>query len=112
RARDKAEKIIVFLCDSGSKYVSKIFNDDWMRENGFLAEQPGLGTVKDVISKLKTLGISQLPVIGDDGKLRGIVGEVDLLRHLVTGGKTLDSTVGELVEGDYATVTPQTKIEL
>ena len=48
----------------------------------------------------------------DGNKLRGIIAEVDLLRHLVTGKKTLDSTVGELVEGDYATVTPDTKIEL
>jgi cystathionine beta-synthase len=126
------QKIIVFLCDAGQKYVSKIFNDDWMRENGFLEDQPGLGTVRDllgpryrmkivtasltstvreVIDTLKTQNISQLPVVAD-GKLRGIVQEVDLLRHLVTGKKTLDSPVGDLAEGDYATVTPDTKIEL
>ncbi|WP_394844003.1 pyridoxal-phosphate dependent enzyme [Pendulispora brunnea] len=132
KARDRAEKILVFLCDGGSKYVSKIFNDDWMRENGFLDDQPGLGTVRDildatpkrkivtasatstvreVIDLLKSLDISQIPVV-DGGKLRGIIAEVDLLRHLVSGAKTLDSTVGELVEGDYATVTADTKIEL
>jgi len=132
KARDRAEKILVFLCDGGGKYVSKIFNDDWMRENGFLDDQPGLGTVRDildasqkrkivtaaagstvreVIGLLKSLDISQIPVV-DGGKLRGIIAEVDLLRHLVSGAKTLDSTVGELVEGDYATVTPDTKIEL
>jgi cystathionine beta-synthase len=129
-------KILVFLCDGGHKYMSKIFNDDWMRENGFLDDTPGIGTVKDilaakdgakerrpvvtaspaskvreVIDTLKSLGISQLPVV-ENGKLRGIVAEVDLLRHLVTGQKTLDSPIGELVEGDYATVTPNTKIEL
>jgi cystathionine beta-synthase len=125
-------KILVFLCDAGQKYVSKIFNDDWMRENGFLDEQPGLGTVRDLlgaryrkkivtvsptstvreaIDALKKADISQLPVV-DGGKLRGIVHEVDLLRHLVGGKKTLDSPVGDLAEGDYATVTPDTKIEL
>jgi cystathionine beta-synthase len=129
-------KILVFLCDGGHKYMSKIFNDDWMRENGFLEETPGIGTVRDLlaakdggkekralvtaspsskvreaINLLKSLGISQLPVV-DNGKLKGIIAEVDLLRHLVTGQKTLDSPVGELVEGDYATVTPNTKIEL
>ncbi len=132
RAQNRKMKILVFLADGGQKYVSKIFNDDWMRENGFLDDEPGLGTVndilhakgktkivtaspqskvKDVIATLKSLGISQLPVI-DKGHLRGIVGEVDLLRHLVNGQKKLDSTIGELVEGDYATVTPDTKIEL
>src|SRR5215813_7082756 len=42
-------KILVFLCDGGQKYVSKIFNDDWMRENGFLDEEPGIGTVADIL---------------------------------------------------------------
>jgi cystathionine beta-synthase len=132
QANKPGQKILVFLCDAGSKYVSKIFNDDWMRENGFLDEEPGLGTVRDiiggkekknlvsaspasnvreVIDTMKGLGISQLPVM-KDGKMCGIVAEVDLLRHLVTGQKTLDSPIGELVESDYATVTPNTKIEL
>jgi cystathionine beta-synthase len=48
----------------------------------------------------------------DGGKMRGIVAEVDLLRALVAGGKTLDTPIGEGVEDDYATVTPNTKIEL
>ena len=68
-------------------------------------------TVRDAIQILKDGGISQLPVV-DGGKLRGIVAEVDLLRHLVSGKKTLESPVGEIAEGDYATVTPDTKIEL
>ena len=127
------KKLLVFLCDAGQKYVSKIFNDDWMRENGFLDDDHGLGTVRDVIgargakkniatatpkslvrdviARLKELGISQMPVV-DKGKLAGIIGEVDLLRHLVSGQKKLDSTIAGIVESDYATVTPDTKIEL
>lgn len=127
----KKENILVLLPDSAQKYLSKIFNDDWMRENGFLDDQPGLGTVqellqgkpsnivsakpadkvREVVSTLKSLGISQLPVI-DSGKLRGIVAEVDLLRHLVSGEGTLDSPIAGLIESDYATVSPETKIEL
>ena len=41
-------------------------------------------TLRDVIAQMKATSISQLPVV-DDGKLRGIVAEVDLLRALVTG---------------------------
>jgi cystathionine beta-synthase len=125
-------KILVFLADAGQKYVSKIFNDDWMRENGFLDDEPGIGTVadllhlkgkrkivtttssakvRDVIATLKQLGISQLPVV-EKGKLLGIVGEVDLLRHLVGGPRSAASTIESLIESDYATVTPDTKIEL
>jgi len=125
-------RVLVFLCDGGNKYVSKIFNDDWMRENGFLDEHPGLGTVRDmlkvgnrgkvataspsskvreVISTLKELGVSQLPVV-DQGKLSGMVGEVDLLRHLVSGDHTLDSPIAGMVQSEYATVSLDTKIEL
>jgi cystathionine beta-synthase len=128
-AGGRPSRILVLLADAGHKYLSKIFSDDWMRENGFLEDTPGLGTVKDllgkralvtarpgarlreVIGQMTTLGISQLPVV-DGGKLRGIVAEVDLLRALATGGKTLESPITEVVEDDYATVTPNTKIEL
>jgi len=131
RQTQKKENIVVLLPDGASKYLSKIFNDDWMRENGFLEEEASLGVVadllkakthevivakstdrvRDVIARMKAHGISQLPVL-DDGKLVGAVAEVDMLRYLVSGEHSLDSPVGPLVESDYATVTPRTKIEL
>ena len=132
RASGRKENILVLMPDAASKYISKIFNDDWMRENGFLDEEKGLGTVRDllggkptggvvnadaaakvrdVIGLMKSHGISQVPVLAE-GKLRGMVHEVDLLRHLVSGRGTLDSSIGDLVESDYATVTLSTKVEL
>ena len=131
RQTQKKENIVVLLPDGAAKYLSKIFNDDWMRENGFLDDEPGLGTVadllrskssevivakstdrvRDVIARMKAHGISQLPVL-DEGKLLGAVAEVDLLRYLVSGEHSLDSSIGPLVESDYATVSPHTKIEL
>jgi cystathionine beta-synthase len=129
RATGKKENILILLPDAASKYLSKIFNDDWMRENGFL-EDTGLGIVgdllkhksdeiivahptdrvRDVIARMKAHGISQLPVV-EDGKLLGAVAEVDLLRYLVSGEHSLDSSVGPLAESDYATVSPRTSIE-
>jgi cystathionine beta-synthase len=133
RQSGKKENILVLLPDAASKYISKIFNDEWMRENGFLGEEEkSMGTVRellnlkghapvvsakvedrvrDVIDTMKSHGISQLPVL-DHGKLRGMVHEVDLLRHLVKGQGTLDSTIADIVESDYATVSPATKVEL
>src|SRR4030095_11562776 len=67
--------------------------------------------VRDVIDTLKKHGISQLPVV-DGSKLRGLVHEVDLLRHRVGGVGTLDSSIKDLIESDYATVTTSTKVEL
>lgn len=128
---DREMNILVLLPDSAQKYLSKIFDDNWMRENGFLEESLGLGivhdlmaqksnqlvtatpntTVREAISQLRSLGISQLPVLDGD-RLLGIVHEVDLLRHLVSKVGTLDSNIEALIESDYATVSPDTKVEL
>ena len=132
KASGRKENILVLMADAASKYISKIFNDEWMRENGFLDEEKSLGTVRDllggrlptsvvtassaasvreVIDTMKSHGISQVPVL-ENGKLRGMVQEVDLLRHLVQGRGTLDSSIAGIVESDYATVTQSTKVEL
>ena len=129
----RKENILVLLPDSAQKYLSKIFDDKWMRENGFLDEPDLLGTVsqllrsrkqrpvvtakkgvrvRDVIALMRDNGISQLPGVGPNGRLAGIVAEVDLLNHLVKGEGGLDSPIDDLVESDYATVTPATRVHL
>src|SRR5262245_30630860 len=116
RQTQREENVVVIIPDAASKYLSKIFNDDWMRENGFLGESK-LGyvgdllknksneiitaspsdRVRDVIARMKAHGISQLPVV-QDGKLIGAVAEVDMLRYLVSGEHSLESAIGPLVE--------------
>jgi cystathionine beta-synthase len=128
----KKENILILLPDGASKYLSKIFNDDWMRHNGFLDEPDALGTLADVLARrgkrrlitanrgdtiqkviglLKEHSISQLPVL-DGGHMIGMVAEVDLLNHLVQSEGKLDDRIDPLVESDYATVTPATKVVL
>ena len=127
----KKMNIVVLLPDSAQKYLSKIFDDNWMRQNGFLDPDP-IGTVaqllaakgpgsvitadasdkvRDVITKMKAHGISQLPVLRS-GKLAGIVAELDILRHMVDAGASADDAVEKLVEADFATVAPNTRIAL
>jgi cystathionine beta-synthase len=100
--------IVVLLPDSGSRYLSKVFDDDWMREHGFLetdrrratamevARARGLPTlvvasppdrVGDVIARMRQHAVSQLPVVNDSGQLVGLVTEVDLLHHLLADGR-------------------------
>ena len=126
------QNIVVLLPDSSQKYLSKIFDDNWMRDNGFLDTEDPLGTVSDVfasrpprqvisaertatlrqvISLLKEHGISQVPVL-DRGRLCGIVAEVDLLNHILVKGSSLDESIESIIEADYQTVTPQTKVRL
>src|SRR5215470_16169813 len=129
----KKENILVLLPDGASKYLSKVFNDEWMRQNGFLDEPDPLGTVADlllkmgprrlisahrgepfrqVIALLREHSISQLPVLDEAGRMIGLVAEADLLRHLVSAEGKLDDPIDPLVESDYATVTPETRVVL
>jgi cystathionine beta-synthase len=131
RKTGKKQNIVVLLPDGAAKYLSKIFNDEWMREHGLLDDRTGAGSVadllqlkargpvitvradervKDVIAKLKDYGISQIPVMKDD-ELIGMVTEVGLLRYLASGEYSLTSPVEALAESDYATVSPNTGIE-
>ena len=128
---DRQENILILLPDGASKYLSKIFNDEWMRQNGFLDEPDPMGTVADllrrrgertlitaqrgdsvrrVVALLKDHGISQVPVL-DGGRVVGLVAEVDLLKHLVSEGR-LDDPTDALIGSDYATVTPATRLVL
>ena len=120
--------VVVLLPDGGSRYLGKIFNDTWMRENQYLdselvdvrvdsvvnrkARQDMVlahcdQTVGDVIDMLKSNDISQVPVTGDQGNLLGLVSEVGLLTYLLGGGTSssilrdapvIDDDVYRLVE--------------
>ena len=131
---DHRAMMVIILPDSGSRYLSKVFNDDWMRENGFLERtwvdfqaadiqmtksEDTLITARagdrltDVVSLLKTHGVSQLPVVDDEGRLLGLVREIDLLKHMLTGGHEheRDETIEELIDRSVPIVQPNTPLE-
>jgi cystathionine beta-synthase len=129
---EQKKNIVVLLPDSAQKYLSKIFDDEWMRSNGFLEEEDPLGTVRDLLAAkrqraivttnrgetlrnavglMKEHGISQIPVM-DNGRMSGLLSEIDLLNYLLGHAGQMDTPIDELIEADYATVTPQTKIKL
>ena len=126
--------VVVILPDSGSRYLSKIFNDDWMRENGFLARAwvdyrasdiqssksegqtitaKPTDLMTDVVALLKKYNISQLPVIDESGHLRGIVSEVDLLNHMLLTGHKHDpeETIEPIIDPNVPVVRPNTPLE-
>lgn len=124
-------RVVVLLPDSGSRHLSKIYNDNWMKENGLLDPDIGFGIVKDllkemgtqdlvvvdararvpeVIGRLKLHGISQVPV-ERDGRLIGILTENRILERALRGGSP-DTEVGDLVEANYCTVDADTELRL
>lgn len=128
---DRHANIVTIMCDTAGRYLTKIFDDEWMRENGFLDEDRGVGTVADmlngqeqtvyttekgasvaeVVGLMKTHGISQLPVIEGD-RIVGIVSESDVLNHLLSEGGKGDDPVDGLIETHFAVVEPTNRVSL
>jgi len=113
REQTTAKKVVVFVCDTGNKYLSKMYNDYWMLDNGFL-ERPVHGDLRDLIlrpyaqrdtvvvaptdslqmayQRMKMYDVSQLPVmVGDE--IVGIVDESDVLMHVFGQDKRFQEPV-------------------
>ncbi len=127
--------MVVILPDSGDRYLSKVFDDDWMRENGFLerawidfrandvqSAKPDQEVVTavphdlltDVVALMKKYNISQLPVLDDDGRLLGLVTEIDLLNHMLQEDHShhdRNETIVGIVESNVPVVRPNTPLE-
>ncbi|WP_031371507.1 pyridoxal-phosphate dependent enzyme [Lysobacter antibioticus] len=96
------KKVLVFVCDTGNKYLSKMYNDYWMLDNGFIQREQH-GDLRDLIlrpysqrdtvvvgpgdllvtayQRMKLYDVSQLPVM-DGEHIVGIVDESDVLLHV------------------------------
>ena len=122
---------VILLPDNGSRYLSKVYNDNWMEENGFLGDNTSMGTLSDllvgrgkrnlitvpassqvteVVGLLKLHGVSQLPVVDGD-QLLGIISEKQLLERALQGERA-NVTVGTLAQSNYCTVNAQTDISV
>ena len=126
----KPEDVVVVLFhDSGSRYVGKMFNDDWMRERGFLDEEitKAEDVIKDHIDKpliivrteelvshaierMRKYKISQIPVIDITGFV-GSVDESDLFQSYVNDKNTAERPIREVMGAPYPIVKLGTKIE-
>ena len=126
----KAEDVVVVLFhDSGSRYVGKMFNDDWMRERGFLEEEvtKAEDVIKDHIEKplivvrteelvshaierMRKYKISQIPVIDVTGFV-GSVDEGDLFQSYVADKDVADKPIKEVMGKPFPIVKQGTSIE-
>ncbi len=124
-----ADKVVVVLLpDSGARYLSKFFNDDWMRQNRFLETDLSGHTVSDllvskriknvitvspsesmadVVNRMKEHSISQIPVVAE-GKLHGLITEFALLEHMVQHKGDAAEPIEPLVSTDLMEVVSPT----
>jgi len=124
----KDDVVVVFLCDTGERYLSKVYNDDWMRENQFLGDRtaktaaellfnkeantPALVTanpdtpIEQVFNQIKSLDISQVPVM-EGGKIVGAVTETQLLDLLLQGADLSKKKVRDVMGDPLRMVEPE-----
>lgn len=121
--------VVVLFHDSGSRYIGKIFNDDWMRERGYLEEE--IVTAHDLIKnhidkplvivrteelashaidRIRKYKISQIPVIDTNGFV-GSLEDVDLFNAFVNNSNVVDTPIKYLMRKPYPVVSLQTPVE-
>lgn len=115
----KDDVVVVILHDHGSRYMGKVYNDDWMRERGFLTEEVVTAkaiierkkitqlvfaspteTVASAFKKMKELNLTQLPVMEGDNNI-GSITEHSILQLLMDNPYHRDNEVGKVMSKPF-----------
>ena len=121
REQTEPKRVVSFACDTGNKYLSKLFNDFWMEDQGFIKREQ-TGDLRDLIgrphgeratitvgpsdilttahNRLRNAGFSQLPVM-EKGELVGVVTEETILRFAFGKPELLNAKVSEAMESSF-----------
>ena len=126
----KDDVVVVLFHDHGSRYVGKMFNNDWMRDRGFIEEEAKTAAdliknhhdkplitvqteelVSHAIERMKGNKISQIPVRDMNGFV-GSVDETDLLHHFISDKNNAHIPIKEIMGKPYPIVQKSTKIDV
>ncbi|NDE90785.1 MAG: pyridoxal-phosphate dependent enzyme, partial [Alphaproteobacteria bacterium] len=130
REQKTPKRVVTFVCDSGNKYLSKIYNPYWLDDHG-LADRQITHDLRDLISrsylrgetvwaapnetlrqvykKMRTFDISQIPVM-DDRRLIGMIEETDILLTVTGNPSGFDAVVGKVMRDAPELIDVQTPI--
>ncbi len=128
---DPSALVVAILCDTGERYLSKLFNDEWMRENQLLDSDrvtaaqilaakptgtPNLvtvepsHTVRQALNLMSTYNVSQLPIL-DEGDCVGSLSEAVLMEQAMATPVVLDRPVHDVMEEPYPVVEPEFAVQ-
>jgi len=115
--------VVVLFHDHGSRYVGKVYNDDWMRERGFLTNEKSTAhdlvkahgdkklvvaledeLVSNAVQKMQQYGISQMPVANSEGKFTGSLDDSRLFQQLIKDPSIAEKFVSEIMDDPYPVV--------
>lgn len=130
RAQTTPKRVVTLVCDSGNKYLSKIYNSYWLDDQGFIEREP-TNDLRDVITrphtaknsitvlpsenlqaayrKMKMYDVSQMPVM-ENGKLLGIISEMDILVAVMGNPDGFSLCVADAMTKNLVTVSVNTSL--
>ncbi|MES2316766.1 MAG: cystathionine beta-synthase [Pseudomonadota bacterium] len=126
RAQTTPKRVATFVCDTGTRYLTKVYSDGWMVDQGLL-QRPQLGDLRDLIgrrfddgdvvtvapsdtlltafNRMRSSDLAQLPVMSE-GRLAGIIDESDLLLQVTSGPAKFQSLVSSTMTAQLQTLSP------
>ncbi len=131
KKQTKPLNVVTFACDTGGKYLSKMFNDFWMIDNGFIKrekkndltdliarkhsekEDYTLGDeepVKQAIKRMGMYGVSQMVVMDARNKIAGIIDEGDILLAVTHDHAAFDKPVSDFMTRRLETIRPTASV--
>src|SRR5438552_11440462 len=132
REQTKPKRVVSFVPDTGNKYLSKMYEDFWMAEQGFI-HRPPHGDLSDLIShryeagevitvgpddtlltackRMRDSDVSQLPVVDQNGRALGIVDEADVLVKVHRDPTHFNDPVKTAMTNKLETLRPKAKIK-
>lgn len=130
REQQQPKRVVTLAADTGARYLSKLFNDFWMEDQGFI-QRESYGDLRDLIgrphgqratitvgpddvlttahNRLRNAGFSQLPVMDND-KLIGVVTEDDILRFAFGRPESFNEPVRHAMTKAFLTVDKDTSV--
>src|SRR5438128_2888902 len=132
RQQTKPKRVVTLVPDTGNKYLSKMYNDFWMAEQGFI-HRPPHGDLSDLIShryeagevitvgpddslltafkRMRSSDVSQLPVVDKNGRAIGIIDESDLLVRVHRDTSHFNDPVKTAMTSNLETLSPRANIK-
>jgi cystathionine beta-synthase len=127
REQTTPKRVVTLICDTGAKYLSKMFSDWWMVDSGFL-ERKTFGDLRDLIARrhldhedyvlspdmpvmqaikrMRMYGVSQLAVLDASDRVVGILDESDVLLAMLKGGEGTQRPVSDFMTSRLETLPP------
>ncbi len=131
REQTEPKRVVTLICDNGAKYLSKMFNDFWMVDNGFI-QRPVYGDIRDLVARrhlekedfclspevpvaqaikrMRMYSISQMAVVDGNDRVVGILDESDVLLALVHDRECGAKPVKDFMTSRVETVRPTASV--